>query len=180
MDSLAQEPDFERSTAPTPAHHILRETFWLPGFRGEQEQIIAHVNAGDDAIVLMPTGDGKSLCYQIPALCRPGVDLVVSPLIPLMRNRVDILSQLGVRAAALNSSLSWSEKTKIKAVALRTGKLDLLYVAPERLLMPDLLKALQETEIAVIQQLCGIPDRDQPSVGSIEGSLPGRRARLAR
>ncbi len=127
----------------------------------------------------MPTGDGKSLCYQIPALCRPGVDLVVSPLIPLMRNQVDILSQLGVRAAALNSSLSWSEKTKIKA-ALRTGKLDLLYVAPERLLMPDILEALQEPEIAVIQQHCGIPDRDQPSVGSIVGSLPGRPARLAR
>jgi len=149
MDSLAQKPDFERPTVQTPAHRILRETFGLPGFRGEQEQIIAHVNAGDDAIVLMPTGGGKSLCYQIPALCRPGVGLVVSPLIALMRNQVDILSQLGVRAAALNSSLSWSEKTKIKA-ALRSSKLDLLYVAPERLLMADFLELLQETEIAVI------------------------------
>jgi len=149
MDSLAQKPDFERYTAPPPAHRILRETFGIPGFRGEQEQIIAHVNAGDDAIVLMPTGGGKSLCYQIPALCRPGIGLVVSPLIALMRNQVDILSQLGVRAAALNSSLSWSEKSKIKA-ALRSGKLDLLYVAPERLLMPDFLELLQGTEIAVI------------------------------
>jgi ATP-dependent DNA helicase RecQ len=134
-----------------PAHRVLHEVFGLPGFRGEQEAIISHVIAGGDAIVLMPTGGGKSLCYQIPALCRPGVALVVSPLIALMRNQVDILSQLGVRAAALNSSLSANERTEIRA-ALRAGRLDLLYVSPERLL--DTLRQTQISLIAVDEAHC--------------------------
>jgi ATP-dependent DNA helicase RecQ len=128
---------------------ILKSVFGLPGFRGEQQSIIEHVVEGGDAIVLMPTGGGKSLCYQIPAICRPGVGIVVSPLIALMRNQVDILRQLGVRVATLNSSLTGSERSKAKA-ALRDGKLDLLYVAPERLMMPDFLDMLDGAQIALI------------------------------
>lgn len=128
---------------------ILNTVFGLPGFRGEQQEIIEHVVAGGDAIVLMPTGGGKSLCYQIPALCRSGVAIVVSPLIALMRNQVDILRQLGVRVATLNSSLSGSERAKAKA-ALRDGRLDLLYVAPERLMMPDFLEMLDGAAVALL------------------------------
>lgn len=128
---------------------VLNTIFGLPGFRGEQQAIIEHVVDGQDAIVLMPTGGGKSLCYQIPAVCRSGVGIVVSPLIALMRNQVDILRQLGVRVATLNSSLTGSERYKAKA-ALRDGKLDLLYVAPERLMMPDFLEMLDGAQIALI------------------------------
>ena len=149
MASAAQNSELKGSTAPAEAQSILRETFGLTEFRGEQAKIIAHLIAGGDAIALMPTGGGKSLCYQIPSLCRPGVGLVISPLIALMRNQVDILRQLGVRAAALNSSLSGSEKTKITA-ALRVGNLDLLYVAPERLLMPDFVELLSGIDVALI------------------------------
>jgi ATP-dependent DNA helicase RecQ len=123
--------------------------FGLPHFRGDQQAIIEQVIGGGDAIVLMPTGGGKSLCYQIPAICRPGVGIIVSPLIALMRNQVDILRQLGVRVATLNSSLTGSERGKAKA-ALREGKLDLLYVAPERLMMPDFLEMLDGAQIALI------------------------------
>ena len=94
---------------------ILKAIFGLSGFRGEQQAIIEHVVAGGDAIVLMPTGGGKSLCYQIPAICRDGVGIVVSPLIALMRNQVDILRQLGVRVATLNSSLTGGERQKAKS-----------------------------------------------------------------
>ena len=127
---------------------MLHDVFGLPAFRGEQAEIIAHVTTGEDAIVLMPTGGGKSLCYQIPAICRPGVAIIVSPLIALMRNQVEILRQLGVRAAALNSSLSGSERANVRA-ALKTGRLDLLYVSPERLMMPDFLEMLHEARIAL-------------------------------
>jgi ATP-dependent DNA helicase RecQ len=93
--------------APLPApHETLRNVFGLRGFRGQQEEIVAHMIAGHDALVLMPTGGGKSLCYQLPALCRPGVGLVVSPLIALMRNQVAAMRQLGLNAAAMNSSLT--------------------------------------------------------------------------
>lgn len=109
---------------------------------------MSHVIAGGDAIVLMPTGGGKSLCYQLPALCRPGVAVVVSPLIALMRNQVEALRQLGVRAAALNSSISGAEQSAARA-ALRGGRLDLLYVAPERLMMPDFLALLDEVPLAL-------------------------------
>ena len=97
------------STMPAPsarALDILRRVFGYAAFRGQQQEIIEHVIAGGDALVLMPTGGGKSLCYQIPALCAPGVGMVVSPLIALMQDQVDALRQLGVRAALLNSTLA--------------------------------------------------------------------------
>ncbi len=127
---------------------VLHTVFGLPGYRGEQEAVVSHVIAGGDAIVLMPTGGGKSLCYQLPSLCRPGVGVVVSPLIALMRNQVAALRQLGINAAALNSSLTAAERSAVRA-ELRGGRLDLLYVAPERLMMPDMLEMLDETVIAL-------------------------------
>lgn len=111
---------------------ILRTTFGYPAFRGSQQEIIEHVGGGGDALVLMPTGGGKSLCYQIPALLRPGVGIVVSPLIALMQDQVDALLQAGVRAAFLNSTLDWPQVQEIER-KLFSGDLDLLYIAPERL-----------------------------------------------
>ncbi len=128
---------------------VLRSVFGLRGFRGEQAAVVGHVMAGGDAIVLMPTGGGKSLCYQLPALCRPGVGIVVSPLIALMRNQVAAMRQLGVRAAALNSSLTDAERAGTRA-DLRAGRLDLLYAAPERLMMPDFLAMLDDVQISLI------------------------------
>jgi ATP-dependent DNA helicase RecQ len=146
MQSLsALSPD---TPCPDP-HDMLRNVFGLRGFRGQQEEIVAHVIAGHDALVLMPTGGGKSLCYQLPSLCRPGVGLVVSPLIALMRNQVAALRQLGLNAAAMNSSLTGPERAAVRA-DLRAGRLDLLYVAPERLMMPDFLDLLDGVQIALI------------------------------
>jgi ATP-dependent DNA helicase RecQ len=112
---------------------LLREVFGHVDFRGQQAEIVGHLAAGGDALVLMPTGGGKSLCYQIPALLREGVGVVVSPLIALMQDQVAALQQVGVRAAFLNSTQSPGEEREV-ARALSTGRLDLLYVAPERLL----------------------------------------------
>ena len=113
----------------------LREVFGYPAFRGAQGEIVDHVAGGGDALVLMPTGGGKSLCYQMPALLRPGTGIVVSPLIALMQDQVAALTQLGVRAAFLNSTLSARAAGAVER-ALMAGELDLLYVAPERLLAP--------------------------------------------
>ena len=117
------------------AQEILRTTFGYPAFRGSQQEIITHVAGGGDALVLMPTGGGKSLCYQIPALLRPGVGIVVSPLIALMQDQVDALLQAGVRAAFLNSTLDWPQVQEIEKKLFSGGDdgLDLLYIAPERL-----------------------------------------------
>ena len=117
------------------AQDILRTTFGYPAFRGSQQEIITHVAGGGDALVLMPTGGGKSLCYQIPALLRPGVGIVVSPLIALMQDQVDALLQAGVRAAFLNSTLDWPQVQEIEKKLFSGGDdgLDLLYIAPERL-----------------------------------------------
>jgi ATP-dependent DNA helicase RecQ len=122
---------------------ILRDIFGYAAFRGEQQAIVEHVAAGGDALVLMPTGGGKSLCYQIPALLRPGAGIVVSPLIALMQDQVDALIQLGVKAAFLNSSISADAARAVQGRLLR-GELDLLYVAPERLLMPCFLALLDQ------------------------------------
>ena len=125
----------------SPAAKILLDVFGYTAFRGEQQAIVEHVVAGGDALVLMPTGGGKSLCYQLPALLRNGVGIVVSPLIALMQDQVDALSQLGVQAAFLNSSL---DATTARAVYSRLyrGDLKLLYVAPERLMQDSFLELL--------------------------------------
>jgi ATP-dependent DNA helicase RecQ len=127
---------------------VLHEVFGFAAFRGEQAAIIDQVIAGGDALVLMPTGGGKSLCYQVPALCRDGTCVVVSPLIALMYDQVEALRQLGVRAAALNSSLDYATTSAVER-DLYSGKLDLLYVAPERLLMNGFLDRLQRCKVAL-------------------------------
>ncbi len=118
---------------PLSSHEVLASVFGFEAFRGAQEQIVEHVVSGGDAMVLMPTGGGKSLCYQVPAIVRPGTAVVISPLIALMQDQVDALRLLGVRAAFLNSSLSAQEASEVSRAA-RDGDLDLLYVAPERAL----------------------------------------------
>jgi ATP-dependent DNA helicase RecQ len=146
--SLAQP---ERPDAGPPAdraREVLRQVFGYGSFRGDQEEIIRHVIDGGDCLVLMPTGGGKSLCFQIPALVRPGVGIVVSPLIALMKDQVDALRQAGVRAAALNSSLGMGEAAAIER-AMAAGELDLVYVAPERLVTPRCLDLLSRTDIAL-------------------------------
>jgi ATP-dependent DNA helicase RecQ len=125
----------------TAALTVLREVFGYPAFRGAQADIIEHVAGGGDALVLMPTGGGKSLCYQIPALLRPGCAVVVSPLIALMQDQVDALTQLGVKAAVLNSTLAWQEAQAVEQ-AMFTGGLDLVYIAPERLMLDRTLALL--------------------------------------
>lgn len=123
------------------ALQILQETFGYPAFRGQQEEVIQHVGQGGDALVLMPTGGGKSLCYQIPALLRHGVAVVVSPLIALMQDQVDALIQVGIKAAVLNSTVSW-EQARETEQSLFANQLDLLYVAPERLMTDRFLALL--------------------------------------
>src|SRR5262247_1912479 len=125
---------------------VLREVFGFESFRGKQRAIVEHVIAGGDALVLMPTGGGKSLCYQIPALLRPGVGVVVSPLIALMQDQVAALREAGVRAEFLNSSLDWREAQRVEQRA-RSGDLDLLYMAPERLVTERGLNLLDELVI---------------------------------
>ena len=127
---------------------VLERVFGYGAFRGEQEAIIGHVSGGGDCLVVMPTGGGKSLCYQIPALLRAGVAVVVSPLIALMQNQVDALRQAGVRAGYLNSTLTFGEVRAIEDGA-RAGRLDLLYVAPERLMGERTLALLDGLRIAL-------------------------------
>ena len=121
---------------------VLREVFGFDQFRGTQQEIVEHLVSGGDALVLMPTGAGKSLCYQIPSLVRTGVGVVVSPLIALMQDQVDALTQLGVKASFLNSSLD-AETARTVTQSLLAGQLDLIYVAPERLLTPSFLAILE-------------------------------------
>ena len=136
------------SQAADPALDVLRSVFGYSAFRGQQAEIIDHVVHGGDALVLMPTGGGKSLCYQIPALVRDGLAVVVSPLIALMRDQVTALREAGVRAAFLNSSLDPNEAREVERAVAR-GELDLLYVAPERLVTPRFLDLLDRTDLAL-------------------------------
>ncbi|QKW31209.1 DNA helicase RecQ [Streptomyces seoulensis] len=126
----------------------LHRVFGYEAFRGEQEAVIEHVVAGGDAVVLMPTGGGKSLCYQIPALVRPGTGIVVSPLIALMQDQVDALRALGVRAGFVNSTQDFDERRVVEAEFL-AGELDLLYLAPERLRLEGTLDLLSRGKISV-------------------------------
>ncbi|MCL6667748.1 DNA helicase RecQ [Streptomyces panaciradicis] len=126
----------------------LHRVFGYDSFRGEQEAVIEHVVAGGDAVVLMPTGGGKSLCYQIPSLVRPGTGIVVSPLIALMQDQVDALRALGVRAGFMNSTQDFDERRVVEAEFL-AGELDLLYLAPERLRLETTLDLLSRGKIAL-------------------------------
>src|SRR5699024_1695111 len=136
------------ATGPDAASEVLHRIWGYPDFRGDQASIIDHVVAGEDALVLMPTGGGKSLCYQIPALVRDGVGVVVSPLIALMQDQVNALNELGVRAAFLNSTQDWSTARDVEQ-AFKAGELDLLYVAPERLLTDRCLDLLARGRVAL-------------------------------
>jgi len=127
---------------------VLQQVFGYDHFRGQQGAAVSQLIAGGDALVLMPTGGGKSLCYQVPSLVREGTGIVVSPLIALMQDQVDALTELGVRAAYLNSSQSLDEARAVER-AYVTGQLDLLYVAPERLLTERCLALLDRGRIAL-------------------------------
>nr|WP_318245099.1 DNA helicase RecQ [Brevibacterium gallinarum] len=127
---------------------MLEGVFGFDAFRGDQAEIVEHVSAGGDAVVLMPTGGGKSLCYQVPALVRDGTGLVISPLIALMEDQVAALRANGVAAAFLNSTLSWEEVQQVEA-ALLAGELDLLYMAPERLVQERTLAVLERARISL-------------------------------
>ncbi|GGU51325.1 DNA helicase RecQ [Streptomyces daghestanicus] len=135
-------------SADSEAVAALRRVFGYEDFRGEQEAVIDHVVAGGDAVVLMPTGGGKSLCYQIPSLVRPGTGIVISPLIALMQDQVDALRALGVRAGFMNSTQDFDERRTVEAEFL-AGELDLLYLAPERLRLESTLDLLSRGKIAV-------------------------------
>ena len=138
------------TTAPAPesALEVLRRVFGYADFRGQQAAIIDRLIGGGDALVLMPTGGGKSLCYQIPALVRPGTGVVVSPLIALMQDQVDALSAVGVRAAFLNSTQDPAERHRVETELLE-GRIDLLYLAPERLKLPSTLALLDRVDLSL-------------------------------
>jgi len=140
---LRQESELARD-----ALSVLNSVFGLPGFRGAQQEIVGHVVDGGNCLVLMPTGGGKSLCYQLPSLLRQGCGIVVSPLIALMRDQVAGLLEAGVKAAVLNSTLSYDEAASVEA-RLLAGDLDLVYIAPERLLTPRCLALLGRAKIAL-------------------------------
>ncbi len=135
-------------TVTLPALDTLRRVFGYDAFRGNQQEIIDHMVTGGDALVLMPTGGGKSLCYQIPALVRPGTGIVVSPLIALMQDQVDALTALGVRAGFLNSTQDFGQRHQVEEAFL-AGDLDLLYLAPERLKVDSTLRLLDRGTISL-------------------------------
>jgi ATP-dependent DNA helicase RecQ len=147
MSVLASAATRQSSVTPE-ALAVLNSVFGLPAFRGAQEEIIGHVTNGGNCLVLMPTGGGKSLCYQLPALLREGCGIVVSPLIALMRDQVAGLREAGVKAAVLNSTLTFEEASAVEA-RLVAGELDLVYIAPERLLTPRCLNLLSRAKIAL-------------------------------
>jgi ATP-dependent DNA helicase RecQ len=128
---------------------VLSEVFGHADFRGQQRDVVEHMIAGGDAVVLFPTGAGKSICYQVPALCRPGVAIVVSPLIALMRDQVEALKQAGVAAAAVNSAMSTEEYAEVRR-QLREGTLDLIYAAPERVNTPGFIDLMHDQQVSLI------------------------------
>ena len=130
------------------AEEILQKTFGYENFRHHQSDIIQCLLNNEDALVLMPTGGGKSLCYQIPAMIREGVGIIISPLIALMQDQVDSLQQLGIRAAFLNSSMDASAQQATEKLLIN-GEIDLLYVAPERLMTNKMLSLLEHASIAL-------------------------------
>ena len=130
------------------SREILREVFGFEGYRDRQGEIIERVIEGKDAFVVMPTGGGKSLCYQIPALVRPGTGIIISPLISLMADQVRQLKKLGIRAAYLNSSQGLSTQKDVRD-QLESGDLDLLYIAPERLGTQSFAESLEKVDIAL-------------------------------
>ncbi len=138
----------DHTVIPTRAADILREVFGHDSFRGSQSDIVNHVGAGGDALVLMPTGGGKSLCYQLPALLREGVGIVISPLIALMQDQVDAARQLGIAAETLNSAVDAFTQTEVEE-ALIGGRLKLLYISPERLINERLLRMLERVPLAL-------------------------------
>ncbi len=144
----ARKPVSDIAPSPPTALSVLNAVFGLPAFRGAQERIVSHVSGGGNCLVLMPTGGGKSLCYQLPSLLRQGCGIVVSPLIALMRDQVAGLLDAGVKAAVLNSSLSYDEANAVEQ-RLLAGDLDILYVAPERLLTPRCLALLGRARLAL-------------------------------
>jgi ATP-dependent DNA helicase RecQ len=148
MHPAAGSPVEATQRVTSSALSLLNHVFGLPAFRGQQQTIVEHVAGGGNCLVLMPTGGGKSLCYQLPALMRPGCGIVVSPLIALMRDQVAGLLEAGVRAAVLNSTLSWDEAEAVER-RLLAGDLDLLYIAPERLLTPRCLGLLKRARLAL-------------------------------
>jgi ATP-dependent DNA helicase RecQ len=139
---MARMPDAVLAREPL---EILRSVFGYDAFRGDQADIIEHVTAGGDAVVLMPTGGGKSLCYQVPALARPGTGIVVSPLIALMQDQVDALRAVGARAEFLNSTQDSGERSRVES-ALLEGEVDVLYVAPERLALESTRRLLDNVQ----------------------------------
>lgn len=138
----------QTNTASIEALEILQNIYGYDQFRGQQQAIVDTIIDGGDALVLMPTGGGKSLCYQIPSLVRQGTGIIVSPLIALMQDQVDALRALNLNAAFINSSMS-AHAIRDTELALSNGELDLLYVAPERLLMPSMLQLLDRSELAL-------------------------------
>ncbi|MFF4785310.1 DNA helicase RecQ [Streptomyces griseorubiginosus] len=150
MGGISEMPGITGTPADSDSEALatLHRVFGYDAFRGEQEEIIEHVVAGGDAVVLMPTGGGKSLCYQIPSLVRPGTGIVVSPLIALMQDQVDALRALGVRAGFMNSTQDFDERRVVEAEFL-AGELDLLYLAPERLRLDATQDLLSRGKIAV-------------------------------
>lgn len=147
-DAAAETAAFRPAASRDPLA-VLHEVFGYTAFRGLQDEVIAAVMAGEDALVLMPTGGGKSLCYQVPALCREGMGIVVSPLIALMDDQVAALRQVGVNAAALHSELAAEELGRLRA-DLSAGRLDILYISPERLLSPGTTTWLARRRVSLI------------------------------
>ena len=145
FDQLATEPPTAAGRNP---EQVLHEVFGYESFRPLQGDIVREVVNGGDALVLMPTGGGKSLCYQVPALVRPGTAIVISPLIALMQDQVAALRELGVRAAFLNSTMDF-EQARATEYALATGELDLLYCAPERLIQPRTIELLHNASLSL-------------------------------